>query len=93
MPCPSALVVLLAAVSFQNVGLGLALVAAFSAGLAGVLTALGLAVVYSGRLVGRSRWASEMSQWPVVRVVPALSALAITVVGLTIAAQAARAFG
>jgi nickel/cobalt transporter (NicO) family protein len=92
LPCPSALVVLLAAVSFQNVGLGLALVAAFSAGLAAVLTGLGLAIVYGGRLVRRTSWAGQVGQWPVVRAMPALSALAITVAGLAIAAQAARAF-
>jgi ABC-type nickel/cobalt efflux system permease component RcnA len=92
LPCPSALVVLLAAVSFQNVGLGLALVAAFSAGLAAVLTGLGLAIVYGGRLVTRTPWAGRAAQWPLVRAVPALSAIAITVAGLAIAAQAARAF-
>ena len=53
LPCPSALVVLLAAIAIHNVTLGLALVAAFSLGLAAVLTAIGLLVVYSGRWPGR----------------------------------------
>src|SRR4030095_8361433 len=49
LPCPSALVVLLAAISLHRVGYGLLLVGAFSAGLAGVLTAVGLAFVYGSR--------------------------------------------
>jgi nickel/cobalt transporter (NicO) family protein len=90
LPCPSALVVLLAAVSLHHVGLGLALVAAFSVGLATVLTAIGLVVVFGGRLVGRSRVATQVGHWPLVRAVPALSAVAITIAGLAITAQAAR---
>jgi len=84
--------VLLAAVSFHNVTLGLALVAAFSGGLATVLTGIGLAVVYGGRMVGRTSLAARVGTWPAMRAVPAFSALAITVAGLAIAAQAARAF-
>ena len=53
VPCPSALVVLLAAIAQHQVALGLVLIVAFSAGLAATLTALGLAVVYSGRALGR----------------------------------------
>ena len=45
IPCPSALVVLLAAISQHEVALGLLLIVAFSLGLAGTLTGLGLAVV------------------------------------------------
>ena len=53
VPCPSALVVLLAAIAQHQVALGLVLIVAFSAGLAATLTALGLAVVPSGRALGR----------------------------------------
>src|SRR3954471_22428 len=53
IPCPSALVVLLAAISQHEVGLGLLLILAFSVGLAGTLTGLGLAVVYAKRLLPR----------------------------------------
>ena len=49
LPCPTALVVLLAAVSFHNVALGMVLVAAFSVGLAIVLTGIGLAFVFGQR--------------------------------------------
>ena len=49
IPCPSALVVLLGAISQHQVGLGLVLILAFSLGLAATLTGLGLVVVYAKR--------------------------------------------
>jgi ABC-type nickel/cobalt efflux system permease component RcnA len=91
LPCPSALVVLLAAIAFHNVALGMALVAAFSVGLAGVLTALGLLVVYSGRWLSRFPLAQRAADSSLARAVPAVSALAITAAGLAIAVQAAHA--
>src|SRR5213078_4766498 len=45
LPCPSALVVMLAAISLGRIGFGLVLIVAFSAGLAGVLGAIGLVFV------------------------------------------------
>jgi ABC-type nickel/cobalt efflux system permease component RcnA len=53
IPCPSALVVLLGAISQQEVGLGMLLITAFSIGLAVTLTALGLLVVYAKRFTDR----------------------------------------
>lgn len=53
VPCPSALVVMLGAIALQRVGLGLLLIVAFSLGLAGVLTAIGVIFVHAGRLVER----------------------------------------
>ncbi len=50
-PSPSALVVLLAAISLQRIGLGLLLIVAFSAGLAAVLTVVSLVLVYARRLL------------------------------------------
>ena len=49
VPCPSALVVLIAAISQHRVGLGMVLIFAFSLGLAATLTAVGLAVIWGGR--------------------------------------------
>jgi len=92
LPCPSALVVLLAAISFQNVALGMLLVAAFSVGLAAVLTVIGLLVLYGGRLLGRSPAVSQMRDSRLVRAMPTLSALAITVAGFGMVIQAARPF-
>ena len=53
VPCPSALVVLLAAISFNRVLLGIGLIVAFSIGLALVLTSIGLALAGGGRLATR----------------------------------------
>ncbi len=52
VPCPSALVLLLTAISLQRVGLGLVLLVAFSAGMAVVLMAIGLGVVYGKSRLG-----------------------------------------
>ncbi len=91
LPCPSALIVLLSAVALGRVGFGLVLIVVFSVGLASVLTGIGLLVVFAGRLLarlpGRSRHA------PLLRVVPALSALLITVVGAGFIWQALRQIG
>lgn len=89
LPCPSALVVLLAAISLQNVALGMLLVAAFSVGLATVLTGIGLLALYGGGLIGRSSVGARFSGSPLFRAVPALGAVAITLAGLAIAVQAA----
>src|SRR3989441_5373222 len=79
LPCPSALVVLLAAISLHRVGYGLLLVLAFSVGLASVLTAIGLIFVYAKRLVKSSRALGRLS-----RVLPIASALVVTGAGLLI---------
>ena len=53
VPCPAALVVLLSAVALRRVGFGLFLIVAFSVGLAAVLIAIGLLMVYARRLMAR----------------------------------------
>ncbi len=82
LPCPSALVVLLAAISLHRVGYGLLLVVAFSLGLAGALTAVGLAFVYAGRLVKSTGRFGRLDR--LARVLPILSALVITCAGAAI---------
>lgn len=79
LPCPSALVVLLAAISLHRVGYGLLLVVAFSVGLAAVLTSVGLVFVYAGRLFKSSGGLGRLG-----RVLPVFSALVITCAGLAI---------
>jgi ABC-type nickel/cobalt efflux system permease component RcnA len=49
VPCPAALVVLLSAFSLHRIGFGLFLITAFSLGLAAVLVAVGLTMVYAKR--------------------------------------------
>ena len=53
LPCPSALVVLLAAIAQHQVALGLLMIVVFSLGLATTLSGLGIAVVSAGRLTQR----------------------------------------
>jgi ABC-type nickel/cobalt efflux system permease component RcnA len=88
LPCPSALVVLLSAIALDRVGFGLVLVLVFSLGLAGALTGMGLALVCAGRLFERLPVQGRVVKW-----VPAMSALFITVVGLGITAQAMMQIG
>ena len=83
IPCPSALVVLLAAIAQHQVGLGLVLIVVFSLGLAATLTALGLAVVYAGRLTTRLNVPAR-----IVTAVPAVSAALIIAVGCVLTAGA-----
>ena len=83
IPCPSALVVLLGAISQHQVALGLLLILTFSLGLAMTLTALGVAVVYAGRLTTRLSFSGR-----VVTVLPSLSALLIVGLGLMLTLRA-----
>jgi len=83
IPCPSALVVLLGAISQHEVGLGLLLILVFSLGLAGTLTGLGLAVVYARRLTSRLNFSSRFAT-----ALPAASALAIVALGCALTAKA-----
>ncbi|HBH32493.1 MAG TPA: hypothetical protein DDX81_11470 [Desulfofustis sp.] len=78
-PCPSALMLLLAAIAPHRVGFGLILVTSFSIGLASVLTAVGLLFIKSSRLLGRVPAFSIASRW-----LPAFSALVIGVLGIGI---------
>lgn len=84
LPCPSALVVLLSAIALQRVALGLVLIIAFSIGLAGVLTAIGLTLVYAGRFFERL----PFSTGRMAQLLPAVSALFITIAGIGITIQA-----
>jgi ABC-type nickel/cobalt efflux system permease component RcnA len=83
LPCPSALVVLLSAIALHRVGLGLALIVAFSLGLAATITAIGLIAVYARRAFGRLSL-----DGPLVRALPAGSALLILAVGVGITVNA-----
>ena len=49
LPCPSALVLMLGAISLNRIGFGLLLIVAFSLGLAGVLTMFGIVLVHAGK--------------------------------------------
>ena len=83
IPCPSALVVLLAAISQHEVALGLLLITAFSLGLAGTLTVLGLAVVSARKLIPPRLAAGRLAA-----VLPAASASLIVGVGCVLTVKA-----
>jgi ABC-type nickel/cobalt efflux system permease component RcnA len=87
VPCPSALVVLLSAVTLHRIGLGLVLIVAFSAGLAAVLTAIGMLVLYARRALDRMEWGGA----GVLRQLPLVSSLLITALGAVLAVQSASA--
>ena len=84
LPCPSALVVLLSAIALHRVGFGLVLIVAFSAGLASVLSGIGILVVRAGRLLSRFDAAGGWAR----RRLPAFSALLIGLLGAAIAVRA-----
>ncbi len=62
IPCPSALVVALAAVRVGRIGEGLLLLVAFSLGLAVVLTVIGLLMVYARRFMNKLPFNSGLLQ-------------------------------
>ncbi len=83
IPCPTALVVLLAAISLHRVGYGLVLIVAFSLGLAAAMTGIGLLAVTAKRLSARLRLDGR-----VVRALPALSAVVVLALGLVMTVRA-----
>jgi ABC-type nickel/cobalt efflux system permease component RcnA len=88
VPCPSAMVLLLAAVAVGKTAYGMGLVVAFSVGLALTLTLVGLAFLYARSRLPRPR---AGARWP--RLLPVLSAGTITVLGLGLSVAALASFG
>jgi nickel/cobalt exporter len=82
LPCPTALVVLLAAISLHRVGYGLVLILAFSLGLAGAMTAVGLAAVSARRFLRKKSFEGR-----IVRALPAASAALILALGVAMTAR------
>jgi nickel/cobalt exporter len=84
VPCPAALVVLLSALSLHRGSFGLLLIVAFSVGLAAVLIAIGILMVYARRLMQRFQGDGVL----ITRWLPLASAVAMTGFGMAIAVQA-----
>jgi nickel/cobalt exporter len=93
VPCPSALVVLIAAISQHRVGLGMALIVAFSLGLAATVTAVGLVTIWGQRLVSRLRPEQRLFGGRLSGALPALSASLIVLVGVLITYRALPTLG
>jgi ABC-type nickel/cobalt efflux system permease component RcnA len=83
LPCPTALVVLLAAISLHHVAFGLVLIVAFSIGLASVISAIGFLAIGA-----RTTFRRMSSEGSVVRALPAVSALLVFGTGLVMTARA-----
>ena len=81
MPCWDAILLLCFAISAGRLRLGVPLLLAFSAGLAGVLVALGVGVVWA-RNWAVSRWGAGERLGKVFRALPLFSAALITALGL-----------
>ena len=83
VPCPTALVVLLAAISLHRVGYGLLLIVAFSLGLAASITGIGLLAVTAKRVFGRLSFEGRL-----IRALPAVSAVVVLVLGVAMTVRA-----
>jgi len=83
VPCPTALVVLLAAISLHRIGYGLVLIVAFSLGLAATVTAIGLVAVTAKRAFSRLSLDGGL-----IRALPAASAVVVIALGLVMTARA-----
>ena len=88
VPCPTALVVLLASVAFGRIVFGLMLILAFSLGLAAVLILIGILTVRTSKLTerfaGSRRWIENL---------PVISAGLVMLAGIAIAFNALHAGG
>ena len=89
VPCPAALVVLLSAVSMQRIGFGLLLIVAFSMGLAAVLIAVGMLMVYARQFMARFRGEGRI----VTRWLPLTSSAFIVLFGIGLTWQALVSVG
>jgi nickel/cobalt exporter len=83
IPCPTALVVLLAAISLHRVGYGLVLILAFSVGLAAAMTGIGLLAVTAKQAFTRVDFNGSL-----IRLLPAISALVVLGLGLAMTVRA-----
>jgi ABC-type nickel/cobalt efflux system permease component RcnA/Tol biopolymer transport system component len=88
VPCPDAIAILLVAVAINRIALGLSLIVSFSAGLAVVLIAIGMAMVHSYRLLNRLGPFNRL-----LPLMPLVSALVVLGLGLGLTASAANRAG
>lgn len=107
VPSPSTILVLLAAVSLDRIVLGATLIVAFSIGLAAVLTAVSLSLVYAQRLLNRlseslgagssgpigAVIASVSGEGVVARALPSCAAVMLVAVGMFLTLSAAAGSG
>ncbi|HEX3100224.1 MAG TPA: hypothetical protein VHQ01_00455 [Pyrinomonadaceae bacterium] len=80
LPCPSALVLMLSAISLGRIGYGLILTVVFSFGLAATLTTVGLIFLYLGNVFGQTAFAGNK----LFKALPVLSAFVVASAGALI---------
>ena len=85
-PCPAALVVMLAALTLHEIGYGVAVVIAFSVGLAAVLTGLGIALVRGAAWISKRPLFDKAASYA-----PLVSACVIAIIGAAMLGQSASA--
>ena len=89
IPCPTALVVLLSALSLHRVAFGMLLILAYSVGLAIVLSGIGIVLASGTALVSRIRPSfSFRGLGRIASLVPVASAAVVAVAGVALTAQA-----
>jgi ABC-type nickel/cobalt efflux system permease component RcnA len=88
VPCPASLVLLLGAMAVGRLPLGLILLVSFSLGMAGVLTAVGVIVVYAKRWLPESTSHSHGFHYVAIG-----SAAVMTLIGIGLTIVALRQFG
>ncbi|MBI4834098.1 MAG: hypothetical protein HY811_04665 [Planctomycetes bacterium] len=79
LPCPAAIVVLLMAIKINRIAWGLAIILAFSLGLASVLITIGILLVSGSRILGRFSSAPK-----IIRVLAVIGPLIIVGIGLVL---------
>jgi nickel/cobalt transporter (NicO) family protein len=80
LPCPSALVLMLSAISLNRTGYGVLLTFMFSLGLAATLTSIGLIFLYLGKIFGDSKFGESK----ILKGLPVFSAFVIACFGAVI---------
>jgi ABC-type nickel/cobalt efflux system permease component RcnA len=88
LPCPSALIVMLSAIALHRAALGLVLICSFSVGLASVLIAIGLLMLYARQLMQRLKWEGGL-----LSRLPLVSPLFVAALGVVISVQSLTAAG
>ncbi len=83
LPCPSALVLMLSAISLNRTGYGILLTFVFSLGLAATLTSIGLIFLYVGKIFGDSKFGESK----ILKGLPVFSAFVIACFGAVICYQ------
>jgi ABC-type nickel/cobalt efflux system permease component RcnA len=102
-PSPSALIVLLAAVSLGRIGLGIGLIVSFSVGLSAVLAVISLGLLYARQIAERLRTHRLVARLPLgasitgngtlARVLPLTGAVVLVGVGIVLTLRALPAAG